>query len=394
MLTAILGDSSDPTLWMPQQASTYAASSDNVFYGVYYLSVFFFALVTLLLVAFIIKYRHRENGKAHESAAGHSTALELTWTIIPTILVLVIFYYGFRGFMNMVVEPPDAYKIDVRGKTWNWSYIYDLNYFSEDGKLHIPVNKPIAFILSSDDVIHSFFIPAFRAKKDVVPGRYNRFWVQANKTGTFDVTCAEYCGQGHSIMTSEVVVESPEDFAKFLVRTKNLYLSNPPLKVGEILYKTRGCSTCHTLDGTPNTGPTFKDMYGSQVPIKGIGNVLADENYIHESILDAQAKIVEGFDSPSKMPAFAGQFSERDINSIIAFLKSNSIHFKGDLSKEKTIQSATEPSTSQPTTKPKSPVGWAPPTNSSHSSQNPDQGKVIASSNTEVSQVWSSNHVR
>jgi len=201
MLTAILGDSSDPTLWMPQQASTYAAASDNVFYGVYYLSVFFFVLVTLLLVAFMIKYRHRKDGVVHESEAGHRTALELTWTIIPTILVLVIFYYGFRGFLNMEVEPPDAYQIDVRGKTWNWSYKYDANFFSEDGKLHIPVNKPVAFILSSDDVIHSFFIPAFRAKKDVVPGRYNRFWVQATRTGTFDITCAEYCGEQHSIMT-------------------------------------------------------------------------------------------------------------------------------------------------------------------------------------------------
>lgn len=377
MLTAILGDSSDATLWMPQQASTYAAASDNVFYGVYYLSVFFFVLITLLMVAFMIKYRHRKDGVVHESAAGHSTALELTWTIIPTILVLVIFYYGFRGFLNMVVEPPDAYQIDVRGQTWKWTYIYEKNFYSDDGKLHIPVNKPVAFILSSDDVIHSFFIPVFRAKKDVVPGRYNRFWVQATKTGTFDITCAEYCGEQHSIMTSEVVVETPEDFEKYLAKTKDIYRDRSLEQVGELLYRTRGCSNCHTLDGKPNTGPTFKDVYGSQVPINGMGNVLADDNYIRESILDAQAKIVEGFQSPSQMPPFAGQFQPRDIDALIGFLASQSIHAKGDFSKYKKIQPASSQPTSGPSTKPAA------------RNEGANETKI-----TEVSQVWSSDHVR
>lgn len=374
MLTAILGDSTDPTFWMPQQASTVAAEVDHVFYGVYYLSVFFFGLITLLLVVFTIKYRHREDGKVHEPAAGHSTALELTWTIIPTILVLVIFYYGFRGFLNMVVEPPDAYEIGVNGKTWDWTFKYELQYISNDGNLHIPVNKPIRFILSSDDVIHSFFMPAFRVKKDVVPGRYNRFWVQATKTGIFDINCAEYCGLGHSTMLSHVIVQEPAEFAKWLEEIKNPYLTHSELDVGKMLYETRGCTTCHTVDGKPNTGPTFKDLFGSQVPIKGQGNVLADENYIRESILYAQAKIVEGFPSPSPMPAFADQFSPRDIDSMIAYMKSISVHFKGDLSPYKVIKPTSKPATAPSTTKP--------------------AAQLITKPALEVTQVGSSNHVR
>src|SRR3954470_15896568 len=151
MLTAILAETQKlSSFWMPEQASTVAANVDGLYDFIYYLSLFFFLLITFLLIAFCIKYRHRENGQPHEPAAGHSTALELTWTIIPTILVLVIFYYGFRGFMDMMVEPPNSYEVAVNGKTWNWTYTYENRYVSNDGKMHIPVNTPIRFVCSSD----------------------------------------------------------------------------------------------------------------------------------------------------------------------------------------------------------------------------------------------------
>src|SRR5260221_2412278 len=222
MLTAILANP-DPLMlssfWMPEQASTVAANVNGLYDFIYYLSLFFFLLITFLLLAFIIKYRHRENvAQPHEPAAGHSTALELTWTIIPTILVLVIFYYGFRGFINMMVEPPNSYEVLVTGKTWSWTFTYEGRYVSDDGKLHIPVNTPIRFVLSSNDVIHSLFMPVFRVKKDVVPGRYNRFWVEATQVGEYDIYCAEYCGNLHSQMLSKVVVESPEHFARVIER--------------------------------------------------------------------------------------------------------------------------------------------------------------------------------
>src|SRR2546421_3912024 len=157
MLTAILANT-DPlklsSFWMPEQASTVAANVDGLYDFIYYLSLFFFLLITFLLVAFIIKYRHREGREEQESAAGHSTALELTWTIIPTILVLVIFYFGFRGFLNMMVEPPNSYEVQVLAKTWSWDFLYENGKFAtDDGKLHIPVNTPIRFVTQSADVI-------------------------------------------------------------------------------------------------------------------------------------------------------------------------------------------------------------------------------------------------
>ena len=343
----------DGSFWMPRQGSTVAGGVDTLFDFIYYLSLFCFLLITFLLVFFTLRYRHRE-GQAHEPAAGHSTALELTWTIIPTVVVLVIFYYGFRGFLDMMVEPPNSYEVLVNGQTWQWEFNYENGqYASDDGYLHIPVNTPIRFVLNSKDVIHSLFMPTFRVKKDVVPGRYNRFWAQATETGTFDIYCAEYCGQNHSQMLSKVVVETPEDFAKFIERIKDWTKTKTPLQAGEMLYHTKGCIQCHSTDGKAGIGPTWKDMYGSQVPIVGQGNVLADENYIRESILYPLAKVHQGF--TPQMPSFLGM-PDQDIGAIIAFMKSISVNYKGDLSQYKqlvnknaaTTQSTTKPATTRP----------------------------------------------
>jgi cytochrome c oxidase subunit 2 len=351
MLTAILLAAAEPdnaSFWMPKRASTMAAGVDHLFDFVLWLSVFFFVLITLMLVVFIIKYRHREDGVPHEPAAGHSTALELTWTIIPTVLVLVIFYFGFRGFLNMTVEPPNAMEVAVSARMWNWSFTYDGKYGSMDGKLHIPVNTPVRFVLDSADVIHSLFMPVFRVKKDVVPGRYNRFWVQATEVGEYDIYCAEYCGQNHSTMLSKVVVHTPEDFARWYEQNKDWTPRMPPLEAGQMLYNSKGCSTCHSVNGQAGTGPTWKDMYGSQVPIVGIGNVTADENYIHESILAPQAKIHQGFGPV--MPSFVGQLNDVDINAIIWFMKSVSVHYKGSFDEGKRLikKSTTNPTATQP----------------------------------------------
>src|SRR4051812_775748 len=210
MLTAILGAEAATgklsSFWMPEQASTVAGSVDGLYNFIYYLSLFFFLLITFLVIWFIIKYRHREGGTVHEPAAGHSTALELTWTIIPTVLVLVIFYFGFRGFLNLSIEPPNSYEVQVNARMWNWGFAYPGNVISNDGKLHVPINTPIRLVTQSADVIHSLFIPAFRVKRDVVPGRYNRFWFQATELGEFDIYCTEYCGRNHSTMLTSVVV--------------------------------------------------------------------------------------------------------------------------------------------------------------------------------------------
>jgi heme/copper-type cytochrome/quinol oxidase subunit 2 len=173
---AILADAAKKYFWLPEQASTVAGDSDRLYNAIIWLSVFFFVLITVLLVAFVIKYRHKP-GEKRDVSATHSMALEITWTVIPSIIVVFLYYYGFKQYMNLTVEPPNAYTVNVTGRTWQWSFTYPTGY--SDGELHVPVNVPVRCVLESNDVIHSLSIPAFRVKKDVVPGRYNRLWFQA-----------------------------------------------------------------------------------------------------------------------------------------------------------------------------------------------------------------------
>lgn len=328
MLTAYLAQANDPTFWLPKQASTVSDNVDGLFTFVYWLSVFFFLLVTAMVVYFTLKYRHRP-GTTRESAAGHSTALELTWTIIPTLLVLPIFYYGFRGFMDMQVEPPNPYEINVIGKMWTWTYEYPGGVITNE--LHIPKDVPVRFVLRSDDVLHSFYIPEFRTKKDVVPGRYNRYWVKATQLSPnggkdpWDIFCAEYCGDSHSTMRSKIWVHEKADFDKWFKIASDPYIGRSIIDVGKHFYNTRGCTQCHTTTGEPGTGPSFKNLFGSEVELADNTKVKADENYIRESILYPQAKIHKGFGP--QMPPFLGQFSDRDIDAIIWFFKSISDKF-------------------------------------------------------------------
>lgn len=311
------------SFWMPQRASTHAGGVDDLFSFILWLSVFFFTLIAVLLVIFIWRYRYR-GGKAEASVAGHSTALELTWTIIPTILVIVIFYYGFKGYLHMAVAPPDAYEIQVTARMWNWAFTYPNGHV--DSELHIPLDTPVRLVMSSDDVIHSLFIPQFRVKKDVVPGRYNKFWFQATETGTFDIYCAEYCGQRHSEMLTKVIVHDATEFKQWLEQAGNWETKMTPAEAGRMFFIKRGCMQCHSVDGSRVIGPTLKDVFGAQRAMKTGGNVLADENYIRESILDPQKQIVAGFDPV--MPSYRGSLSDRDIGAMIAYLKSISANYK------------------------------------------------------------------
>jgi cytochrome c oxidase subunit 2 len=333
MLNALLA-SSDASLWLPHSAVD-SAHVDNLFYGVLWVNVIFSALILVMLAIFVFKYRHRAGVTGHDSSAGHSTALELTWTIIPTLIVLVIFYYGFKGYLHAGVIPPTAYEVTVNGRTWQWGYKYPGGYSSPDGMLHVPVNTKIGLVLESEDVIHDFYVPAFRMKKDVVPGRYNRTWFEANEIGTYDVYCGMYCGAQHSVMLSKVKVESKEDFDKFMVIAKNPFKTHTPIEVGEMIYKTRGCANCHSVTGPIITGPTWQNMYGSEVPLADGRKVPADDAYVTESIEYPAAKIHAGF--PNVMPPFTGQFTPRELGAIIWYMKSISTNFKGDLTPGKTL---------------------------------------------------------
>ncbi|MEA2734281.1 MAG: cytochrome c oxidase subunit, partial [Humisphaera sp.] len=248
MLTTLLAQAA----YLPPQASSVAPEVDRVFNGILIVVTFFCVLVFTGTIIFAIKYRHRPGHEGGESP-GHSTALELTWTIVPTIIVLVIFYYGFRGYLDMTVVPPNAYEIQVEGKMWNWQFGYPNGHY--DPELHIPLNRPVRLVLRSEDVIHSLYIPAFRSQKQAVPGRYNRFWIQGSAVGEYPIYCAQYCGTNHPLMITQVVVHAPADFDQWLEIASNpeKQAGFTPRKAGLQIMKGKGCLGCHTLDGSAGT---------------------------------------------------------------------------------------------------------------------------------------------
>ncbi len=313
-------------VWMPDQASTYGPEVDFLFYFIYWVSVAAFVLIMALMILFMVRYRHRPGHTAQPSHA-HSTALELTWTIIPTFFLIAMFYWGFRGFMDMATPPDYAYEIQVTGVKWNWTFQYPNGASSSE--LHVPYKRPVRLILSSQDVIHSLFIPAFRCKKDVVPGRYNSLWFNVTfmppkRDGTsesyYDLYCTEYCGTNHSTMRTKVFVHDSAEFVKWLDEAANWVVKEKPVVAGKKLYQQKGCTQCHSDDGKTIIGPTFKNNYGYEHAFKDGTKAIVDENYIRESILNPSAKVVAGYDNV--MPSFQGRIKDVEITAIIEWLKS------------------------------------------------------------------------
>jgi cytochrome c oxidase subunit II len=305
------------TFWMPAEASTGAAAVDWAFYFILWVSIIFFALIVGLMLLFIIRYRRRPGHMEAEKAPDHGLALELTWTIIPVILVAVMFVIGFKTFLEEATPPDNSYEIKVHAQKWQWLFEYPNGWV--DTELHVPLNEPVRLVMDSADVIHSFYVPDFRVKKDVVPGRYSKVWFQATEAGEHALYCAEYCGTGHSDMITKVIVHQPGDFEKWLQTAANMYNKMPPAQAGAEMYKKYGCAQCHSVDGAANTGPTFKGVFGSQVKLSDGSTVAADENYVRESILDPQAKLVSGFQGV--MPTFKGRLTDEQIGWIIDYLK-------------------------------------------------------------------------
>lgn len=308
-----------PTFWMPSQGSTVAAEVDWLFYFVMYLCYFFFFLIAVVMFWFAWKYRYRPGVAKPPAPATHNTALEMLWTVPPLFVVLFIAYKGFAGYMDMSVPPPNTYDILVTGRTWSWSFTYPNG--TTTAELHLPKGVPVKFTLTSDDVIHSLFVPNWRLKKDVVPGRYNQYWVNATEAGVFDVYCAEYCGRDHSMMNTKVTVhETTQMFMDWLADASVWEPKVSFVERGEQLYTQRGCSACHSIDGSKNTGPTWKDAFGATHQMANGESVLVDENYIRESIYYPGRKVVAGY--ANQMPAFLGQLTENDITAIIWYMKS------------------------------------------------------------------------
>lgn len=314
----MLGQIGEKTFWTPEQASTFAADVDWLFYFIYWVSVFFFLLITGLTVLFMFKFRRRKEGEAvaGEHLPHHNMTMEITWTIIPLILVMMMFVYGFQGFMNISTPPDQAEEIVVEAKQWSWTFIYSSG--KKSSELYIPKDYPVRLVLSSTDVLHSLYIPAFRAKQDVVPGRYNKMWFEATKLSPeagFHLFCTEYCGTLHADMITRVHVL---DKAKYATWKTDITIP-PPSEHGKQLWQMN-CAACHTIEEPPSSlAPTWRNLYMSQRDVIGGPPVLADEDYIRESIVNPQAKVVSGY--PANMPSFQGSLSQSEINSILAFMK-------------------------------------------------------------------------
>jgi len=299
--------------WLPRQSSTIAADVDWNFGLVYWVSVFFFALVTFLLFFFVFRFRNR----APDETAHHNTSLEVLWSAIPTAIVMAMFWFGYDTYMVMATVPQNAYEIRVTAQKWNWLFTYPTGYV--DGELHVPAGEPVRLVMSAEDVIHSFYVPDFRVKRDVIPGRYTEVWFEAFEPGEHRIYCAEYCGTSHYNMLSRLHVHDRADYDAWLVQASDFLARMPPVEAGEMLYLQRGCKQCHSVDGTRGTAPSFLNVYGSTEPLADGSTVVVDENYVRESILAPYAKVRAGYEPV--MPTYQGRLSDPEISAIIEYLK-------------------------------------------------------------------------
>ena len=303
--------------WMPQRASTVAGGVDWLFNLILVISAFFFSLIVVLMLVFVIRYRRRP-GIEQKTAPNHSTPLELTWTLIPVGIVVYLFYAAFTTFMDMKTPPRNAYDVRVVARQWSWLFQYPNGV--ETNELHVPVERPVLLTMSSLDVIHGLYIPAFRVKMDIVPGRYTQTWFQAVNPGEYDLYCSQYCGTNHSGMITHVVVHPPGEFDRWLDETERQSNKLPPAQRGARLFIRKGCASCHTVDGTPKIGPTLKGVYGSMVRVVVGPPLKADDDYIRRSLLEPDFRIVEGFESV-RMPTFKGLLKDHEIDELIQYLK-------------------------------------------------------------------------
>jgi cytochrome c oxidase subunit 2 len=307
--------------WIPEVASNLASKVDGVLLLITIMSLVFFILITVVLVYFAIKYRRKSEDEETPYITG-SEPLEIIWTVIPSILLIVLFVYGYVVFKDMRTPPKDAVEINVQGKQWLWTFDY-YNGKKTINELYVQYNRPVRLVMEAQDVLHSFFVPGFRVKQDLVPGRYTQLWFTPTKIGTFDIFCAEYCGTGHSAMLGKVVVLSPEAYEIWEKGVKvdegAGVASLPPAELGAKIYKEKGCNACHSLDGSKIVGPSFKGIFGHSVELQDGSTVDVDENYIRQSILEPQAQVVKGF--APVMPSFKGILSDEDVTALVAYIK-------------------------------------------------------------------------
>ncbi len=302
------------SFWLPDGASTLSSDIDSLFYFVTWASIILFAGVVAAIV--YLAYRYRRRAGAAPARVKPSRMVEISWVALPTILVLIVFNWGFRLFIEQSVAPPNAYEIYVRGAMWKWDFEYPTGTVSTN-ELHVPVDRPVRLVMSSEDVLHSFFVPAFRVKQDVLPDRYSAVWFEATRVDTFQVYCTEYCGAGHAVMLASVITHSQGDFEDWLA-SAGVDEDTPLPELGAQLYQQQACFACHSVDGTPGVGPTFTGLYGKTETLDDGSTVVADDDYLRESIVDPGATVVQGY--LNVMTPYAG-LSDRELSALIAFIR-------------------------------------------------------------------------
>lgn len=311
----LIADKND-SFWFPPAASTFAEEVDSLYYYIGIISIVFFVLIVVAMVWFAIQYRRRP-GYEGDSRALHNNALEIFWTVVPTLVVIWIFAKGVYGYMDMVKPPAETIDVNVTARKWSWSFQYPNG--AVDSTLHVPVNKASRMLMRSEDALHALFVPAFRCKADVVPGRVTTMWFKPILEGTYDLFCAEYCGDEHSNMITKVTVHSEEDYQKWLVEAAKP--PENPVAHGQWLYEKRGCKACHSIEADKRiVGPSFAKTYGTEQKTSTGESFKVDENYIRESILEPQKKIRESYQNASQMPSFQGKLKDNEITALTLFM--------------------------------------------------------------------------
>jgi cytochrome c oxidase subunit 2 len=297
----------------PKSASTMAGSVDALYWFLVAISVFFSLLIGVVLIYLAVRYRRRHADEVGVPLHGN-TMLEIGWSVLPFIIVMVMFYWGAKVFFQMATPPVEAVEYYATGKQWMWKFQHPTGQ-REINQLHVPVGVPIKMTMTSEDVIHSFFVPAFRVKMDVVPGRYTTVWFEATRTGTYHLFCAEYCGTEHSKMGGSVVVMEQADYEAWLSGVRG----QTQVATGEELFQKYSCYTCHRPDSSARA-PILQGLFGKTVKFNDGTDLVVDTNYLRESILNPRARVVEGYQPV--MPTFQGQMTEEEVLELVQYIRS------------------------------------------------------------------------
>ena len=305
-----------PSHFSPVAATEAARMWDSLYGFLLVVSLISCVLVIGGLFYFAYKYRRSTDGEKTPYIS-HNTMLEFLWSFIPFVIFMIAFVWGWVVYYNLKKNPINGLEIAVEAQKWDWTFAYK-NGRRSTGEFYVPVNESIKLVMTSKDVIHSFFVPAFRNKQDVVPGRYVAYSFKADREGDFQVFCTEYCGDKHSAMLAKLHVVSREKYEEWL--SNDPYKGLPPLEIGRNVY-TKRCAACHQVTDAKGVGPSWKGLWGRKEIMTDGLEVVADENYIRESILKPNAKIVRGYPA-GVMPTFAGQLNEQELMGVIDYIKS------------------------------------------------------------------------